>query len=128
VAQEQRDLQYYSGIIDEIRRKVSVDDVISYRPLECRYTDEDPIFSRLAFFMSSILLSIYDQTPDVLRENSLNVLGIEPVKFDLNNPLHIWIVFHYRKVLMNVCSVCPLRGDCPWLSALKLLNAPFKRQ
>jgi len=125
--QEQQDHRS-SQITEEIRRAISADDVLMYRPVGCFYLEEDPIYSRLAFFLSSIILSIYDQTPDVLRENTLSVVGLEPMKFDLSNPLHIGIVSYYYHVLTCVCSICSQRSECPWLSVLKLLRPLFKTQ
>jgi len=122
-------LEGRSNIVDEVRREVSVDDVFSYKPpLECFYIGEDPINSRFAFFLSTILLSVYDQTPDVLRENSVNALGLEPIKLDFSNPLHIRVIYSYRRVLTTKCSLCPHRGWCPWLTVLELLGKPSKKQ
>jgi len=115
-----------SSVLEEIRRAVDRYEVLSYRPVGCFYVDEDPIHSRLAFFLSSILLSIYDQAPDVLRESAVKVVGLEPQKFDFSNPLHIGVVSYYYYVLTRLCSVCTLRGECPWLTVLRLLRPLFE--
>jgi len=125
--QEQRDRR--SNVLEGIRKAVDKYEVLTYRPVGCFYLDEDPIHSRLAFFLSSILLSIYDQVPDVLRESAVNVVGLEPQKFDLvDNPLHVGAASYYYHVLTWFCSVCPLRGECPWLTVLRLLRPLFETQ
>lgn len=103
-------------------RGVDEEEVSSFKSPECFYLSDDPISSRLAFFLSSILLTIYGRTPDVLVESFREKLGLEPVKFNLENPVELGFVFYYRRVLLAVCSACPVRGECPWRHVLTSLR------
>ena len=91
------------------------EDVESYDPLGCFFFDPgDPLKDRLAFNLASILLTLYGRAPKALAEAVKESLGVEPVKYDLSNPVVAGHVFHVRNVLKQICMRCPEVRECPW--------------
>ena len=85
-----------------------------YVPNSCFFTSSGDAYSaRLSLALSSVLLSIYGRAPRVLAELARSVLGVEPVKYDVNSP-QVGRVFHIRNVVKQICVRCPEVGSCPW--------------
>lgn len=98
------------------------EDVYSYIPGSCFFVDpEDPLKTRLAFSLSSILHTLYSRVPKAL-EYASEQLNLQPVKYDLKDVTDVSHVMYIRSVLRFLCLTCSDRGLCPWVSALMSLR------
>lgn len=85
---------------------------------KCFFLQDDPVSTRMAYHLSSILLSLYGRVPQSLNA-AVEVAGVNPVKYDLQNWVQVGLMFQVRNVLKFVCLACPeLRGGCLWGIAL----------
>jgi hypothetical protein len=98
----------------------------SHEPLHCLFLGDSALSARFSFFLSTLLLTLYDTAPEPLRENASRI-GVEPVKLNLGNPVHVVLMSYYRRAVLTLCRLCPLRGECPWWTALRSLKIYSER-
>lgn len=98
------------------------EDVYNYTPINCFFLDfEDPLKLRLAYALSSILTTLYSRVPRSLEQIS-EALNYHLIKYNLEDPIDLSYLMHYRNIIRKICIKCGDDRICPWASAIRSLR------